>query len=239
MMTKGTNKAEIWKSFAHGVVTVSPLMLGVIPFGMICGANAVEAGLGTGEAVLMSVVVFAGASQLAVTQLMANDASWVVILLTGIVINLRMLMYSASLSGYLGNESTVGKLGIAYLLTDQAYATSLHAYQSDTSGSLHRLMCYMGIGGCMWLSFIISCAVGAALGAVIPASWDLGFSVPLTFLAMLMSSLRKPELRRAALCGSLGAIACQGLPYNLGMLLGAVTGIAGGFFLNTRQEVRV
>lgn len=224
------------KSFFAGVVQVSPLMLGVIPFGIICGANAVEAGMNASEAVLMSVIVFAGASQLAVTQLMANDASWIVMLLTGIVINLRMLMYSASLSGYLGKESVMNKLGIAYLLTDQAYATSLQAYHSDESENLHRVMYYLGVGGLMWVSFVISTAVGALLGTVIPSSWDLGFSVPLTFLALLMGTIRKREFRDAALIGSICAILLHGLPYNLGMLIGALTGIAGGTWLDQRKE---
>ena len=226
-----------WRSLGAGVLKVSPLMLGVIPFGIICGASSIEAGIGVRDAILMSVVVFAGASQLAVTQLMTGGASWFVILATGIVINLRMLMYSASLSGYLGHESTLRKMGVAYLLTDQAYATSLQEYQENRSDHLHRLMFYLGVGGLMWLSFVLSTAVGAILGRVIPTAWDLGFSVPLTFLALLMNALKKPGYRNAALLGGGCALLLHGLPFNLGMLLGALVGILGGFLLETRKGV--
>jgi predicted branched-subunit amino acid permease len=225
-----------WNSFGLGVLRVSPLMLGVIPFGMICGANAVEAGLTPVEAVLMSVVVFAGASQLAVTQLMASDASWWVILLTGTVINMRMLMYSASLSRYLGHESAVAKVGVAYLLTDQAWATSLNEYHRDREGMLHQCMFYLGVAGLMWLSFLISTGIGAFLGSVVPRDWDLGFSVPLTFLALLMNALREPRYRRSALIAGTIATLMHILPFNLGMLLGAAAGIAGGHLLSVERR---
>ncbi len=228
-----------WKSFGSGVMKVSPLMLGVIPFGIICGASSIEAGISAKEAVLMSVVVFAGASQLAVVQLMHSEASWLVILVTGIVINLRMLMYSVSLAGYLGNESTLRKMGVAYLLTDQAYATSLQEFRENRSGTLHRLMFYLGVAGLMWLSFIVSTAVGAVLGRVIPSAWDLGFSVPLTFLALLMNTVKKPEFRKAAWLGAGCGILLHGLPFNLGMLLGAVAGILGGYALETWKGKRL
>jgi predicted branched-subunit amino acid permease len=206
--------------------SVSPLMLGVIPFGMICGASAVHAGLSPEAAVGMSLIVFAGASQLAVTQLIGNGAAWWVILLTGVVINLRMLMYSASLSQFLGAAPAVRKLGIAYLLTDQAYATSLHEYQREPQALSHRCAFYFGVAGLMWASFVVSTALGAIVGSGIPAAWDLGFSVPLTFAALLMHTLKDARFRTAALIAGLLATLLHPLPFNLGMLSAALIAIA-------------
>lgn len=220
------------RSFVKGMVRVSPLMLGVIPFGMICGANAIDAGLSPADAVMMSVVVFAGASQLAVTQLMAMDASWTVMLITGVVINLRMLMYSASLSRYLGTSPMYGRMGIAYLLTDQAYATSLQEFGSGSKEETHQAMFYFGVALLMWIAFVGATGAGAVLGAVIPPEWDLGFSVPLTFLAMLMSSMKRPDNRKAAVIAGVCALLLHGLTCNLGMLIGAVAGIVGGHLMN-------
>lgn len=223
-------------SLLRGMVSVSPLMLGVIPFGLICGASAVHAGLSVPEAVGMSVVVFAGASQLAVTQLIASDATWWVMLFTGMVINLRMLLYSASISTFLNDAHTWKKLGIAYLLTDQAYATSLHEYQRERRGLSHRCWFYFGVAGLLWVSFVASTATGAMLGNGIPPEWDLGFSVPLTFVALLMNTLKEARFRMAALIAGLLAIGCYPLPFNLGMLLAALVAILLASCIETERR---
>ncbi|MEQ9825648.1 MAG: AzlC family ABC transporter permease [Puniceicoccaceae bacterium] len=220
-------------SLIRGMVSVSPLMLGVIPFGLICGASAVHAGLSMQEAVGMSVVVFAGASQLAVTQLMASDATWWVILFTGIVINLRMLLYSASIANFVSGAHTWKKFGIAYLLTDQAYATSLQEYQREKQGLSHRCWFYFGVAGLMWVSFVVSTAMGAMLGNGIPPEWDLGFSVPLTFVALLMNTLKDDRFGWAALIAGLLAVGLYPLPFNLGMLLAALVAIMLSSWIET------
>ncbi len=225
-----------WKQFGRGMLGVSPLILGVIPFGLVCGASSVEAGMSEWGPVMMSVVIFAGASQLVVTQLFANDAPWLVILMTGVVINLRMLMYSASLSGHLGKESWLKKFGIAYLLTDQAFATSLRAYEEAEGNACNKVVYYFGAALFAWTSFLVSTTVGAYAGATIPADWDLGFSVPLTFLALLMSSMRNRFFAVAAGVAGVCTLGLQGLPYNLGLLLGAMAGLAGGYLFEKRSK---
>ena len=123
------NRADL----RRGVVDVAPLMLGVVPFGLVAGIAAVEAGLDLPLAVAMSVFVFAGASQLAALELLGGDAPLTVVVLTAAVINLRMLMYSASIAPYFRGLPGRWRAGLAYLLTDQAYVLAVARYRSDVT----------------------------------------------------------------------------------------------------------
>jgi predicted branched-subunit amino acid permease len=114
-----------------GVRASLPLLVGLVPFGLVAGVAAVDAGLSPVAAVGMSVVVFAGASQLAVIDLLGSDASLAVVVLTGVVINLRILMYSASIAPYFQRYRPRRKGLLAYFLTDQAYAVAVAWYESD------------------------------------------------------------------------------------------------------------
>src|SRR6056297_2201078 len=109
-------------AFRQGVRDVTPLLLGIIPFGFIAGIATVNAGLGLPEAVGLSAIVFAGGAQLAALHLIVRDAPLAIVVVTAVVINLRMLMYSASLAPYVHEISRRTKAAVAYLLTDQAYA---------------------------------------------------------------------------------------------------------------------
>src|SRR5512147_2947960 len=119
------------KNFWDGVRAELPLLIGVFPFGMIYGALALNAGLSTSAAQLMSSIVFAGSSQFVATQLIHDGAPAFVIVLTIAVVNLRHMLYSASLAPYLKNLSMRWKILLSYLLTDEAYAPSIIKYERD------------------------------------------------------------------------------------------------------------
>ena len=87
--------------FLAGVRAELPILLGVAPFGMIYGALAIGAGLPRSAAQAMSSIVFAGSLQFVATQLFATGAPGLVLLLTTFIVNLRHMLYSASLAPYL------------------------------------------------------------------------------------------------------------------------------------------
>lgn len=209
-----------------GIRDGSPLLPGVVPFGVVVGIASVDAGLHLGEAVAMSVVVFAGASQLAVLDLLGSDAPLAIVLLTGTVINLRMLMYSASIAPYLKELSGRLKATLAYVLTDQAYALSIVRYRSERS--VDRVAYYLGVAVTLWVAWQIATVAGFLLGAGIPEAWGLDFAVPLVFLAVLVPAIEDWPGVVAALVGGSVAVVAAGLPLNLGLLVGAVAGIVGG-----------
>lgn len=219
--------------FAAGARDVLPMLLGVAPFGLIAGVSAAGVGLPMLEAILMSAIVFAGASQLVGLQLMAAGSSVLVILSATFFVNLRMMMYSLALSAPFRYARLPLKALMAYLLTDQAYAYSMQRF-GLADASPHGHWYYLGVALPLWLLWMVTTAIGVLLGAQLPDGWSLDFAIPLTFLALLMPALRSWGMVLAALVGGGVAVLAHGLPYNLGLICGALAGIAAGL-LSERQ----
>ena len=206
-----------------------PLIPGVIPFAMISGMAAIDAGLDPLTAQLYSILVFAGASQIAAAQLIAAGASAWVIIFTIWIINLRFMMYSAALSTKIP-PSPIPKVLQAYILTDQAFAVCMGRFDLNMVDKAERAWFYLSSSVIMWCVWQAATAVGIVFGAVIPASWSLDFGVSLCFIAILIPALRDRPTLAAALAGGGFALLFYALPYNLGLVLASVTGIAVGYF---------
>ncbi|BDQ38355.1 branched-chain amino acid transporter AzlC [Pseudodesulfovibrio nedwellii] len=183
---------------------------------------------------MMSVIVFAGASQLAAIQLMSENASIAVVILTGLIINARFFMYSASIGPYLKGASPLQKAGLAYLLTDGGYAVSVAHYLRSETGSVNKVWYYLGTNVVIWVGYIFSTIIGAYVGAVIPPEWRLDFAVPLTFTAVVMPAIVDRPMVLAALVSGGMAVAASSLPYNLGLMVGAVSGMVVGYLAERR-----
>ncbi|WP_251341551.1 AzlC family ABC transporter permease [Haloplanus halophilus] len=224
-----------------GVRAAAPLLLGVTPFGLVAGVAAVEAGLSPAQAVGLSVVVFAGASQLAAIDLLARDASLAVVVLTAVVINLRMSMYSASIAPYFESFRRRWEMVCAYLLTDLSYALAIAKFTEGeergsseagegpgVDGVTDRRWYYLGAAGAIWAVWQAATLAGVVLGAGVPESWGVSFAVPLVFLSMLVSELSDRPRAVAALVGGSVAVVGSGWPLNLGLLGGALAGVVAG-----------
>ena len=218
--------SRIPADFRAGVRDASPILVGLVPFALVAGVAAVNAGLSPAQALGLSVFVFAGASQLAAIDLLGRGAPLAVVVLTAVVINLRMMMYSASIAPYFRAFDARRKALLSYLLTDHSYALSLSAYRSDAS--VDRPWYYLGTAVSAWVLWQAGTVVGAVLGASVPESWGLSFAVPLVFLALLVPSLTDSAATAAAAASGAVAVTAAGLPFNLGLLVGAVVGVAVG-----------
>jgi 4-azaleucine resistance transporter AzlC len=224
---------ESKKAFWDGVRAEFPLLIGVFPFGMIYGALALNAGLSALASQMMSSIVFAGSSQFVTAQLVSDGAPGLVIILTIAVVNLRHALYSASLAPYLKDVSLRWKVLLSYLLTDEAYAPSIIKYEKEgITNTSHYFL--FGAGLALWSIWQISTALGVFLGKAIPDSWQLDFALPLTFIAMVVPVLKKRPLIAAAVSASLVALLAYSLPFKLGLILAALTGIAVGTFMEGR-----
>jgi 4-azaleucine resistance transporter AzlC len=218
-------------SFGAGIRAVAPVLLGVIPFGLVAGAAAVRAGLSGLEAVGLSVFVFAGASQLAAIELFGQDAHIAVIIATALVINLRVTMYSASLAPHFRGLATRVRAGLAYLLTDQAYALSITRFRTDEN--VDRMWFYLGAAAPLWMVWQICTVIGIVVGARVPESLPLEFAIPLTFLALLVPTITDSPSALAAAIGGTAATIGSDLPLNLGLITGAVVGVVVGLLVET------
>ena len=221
-------------SFWVGVRAVFPLLIGVFPFGLIYGTLALGAGLSPTAAQMMSSIVFAGSSQFVAAQLIHDAAPGLVIVLTIAIINLRHMLYSASIAPYLENLSPRWKGLLAYLLTDEAYATTVIHFEEEGTTPTSQWF-FLGAGFSLWLTWQSSSALGILLGTAIPTSWPLDFALPLTFIAMVMPVLKDRPVISAALSAGLVALLAYSLPYKLGLILAALVGIMVGTFLESRR----
>jgi 4-azaleucine resistance transporter AzlC len=229
-----TTRNEKAGQFWAGVRAEFPLLIGVFPFGMIYGALALNAGLSKPAAQMMSSIVFAGSSQFIAAQLIHESAPGLVIVLTIAIVNLRHMLYSASLAPHLASLSTRWKTLLAYLLTDEAYApTIVHYERNGVQPFGHWFL--LGAGLALWSTWQASTALGIFLGAAIPDSWSLDFALPLTFIAMVVPVLKGRPYIAAALSAGLVSLAAHPLPFKLGLILAALTGIAVGTILEERQ----
>jgi 4-azaleucine resistance transporter AzlC len=227
--------SEQSKQFWAGVRSEIPLLIGVFPFGLIYGALALGAGLSPLESQMMSSMVFAGSAQFITSQLVHELAPGFVIVLTIAVVNLRHMLYSASLAPYVASLSTRWKALLSYLLTDEAYAPTILHYEKEGPTPYSHWF-WFGAGCALWTTWQSSTALGIFLGAAIPESWSLEFALPLTFIAMLVPVLKDRPAIAAALSAGAVALLAFSLPYKLGLILAALVGILVGTVLEGRTS---
>ena len=212
----------------QGMRSMLPLLPGIIPFGLIAGLTPITLGYHWSDSILASIWMFAGASQLAAYQLIGEGASIWVILMTVAAINLRYVLYSASMAPFLTDASRPVRLLAGYGLTDQIYAIAYRDFPVNTWDLGERLAYYFGGTLAIWLLWQSCVLAGALLGQVVPAMWSLEFMIPLTFLALGLSTLKTTAHRMAAGSGALVTYLGLDAPLNLGLIAGALVGITVG-----------
>ena len=228
--------------FISGVRDELPILIGVIPFGMIYGVLALAAGLPPGVAQAMSAVVFAGSAQFLAVKLIGTGTPALVVILTAFIVNLRHALYSASLAPHIKRLSPLWKGLLAYLLTDEAFVVTITHYNPlATSSPLiidegNKHWYFLGAGLALWGAWQISTAVGIFLGAQVPSAWSLDFTLALTFIALLVPNIKDRPTAMAALAAGIAALLAYGLPYKLGLIVAALVGIMVGMWSETRWQ---
>jgi 4-azaleucine resistance transporter AzlC len=223
-------RAEPTRALLLGARDTLPLLPGTIPFGLIYGATALTVGMPAWLTQMMSIVVFAGSAQFAVVLLVAGGASAVVLVLTATILNLRHVLYSASLGPTLRDAPRGWRLALAYLLVDEVYGVVIGRMLSLPMRQRVRYM--LGSGLTLWIAWQISTLVGILIGARIPAGWSLDFAATLTFIALLVPLLRDRALIGAALVAGVVAALTLGAPLKLGLVAAAIAGIGVGMLLD-------
>jgi 4-azaleucine resistance transporter AzlC len=227
--------------FFSGVRDQLPILVGGIPFGLIYGVLALSAGIPAGQAQAMSSVVFAGSAQFITAQLFGHGTPALVIVITAAIVNLRHMLYSASLAPYLQNLKPAWKWLLGYLLTDEAYAVVITRFQREANpvpGAPtcdHKHWYFLGSGLAEWTTWQLSTAAGIFIGAQVPASWSLDFTLALTFIALVVPNLKDRPSLGAALAAGGTALLAYNLPYKLGLVIAALAGILVGMWLEGRK----
>lgn len=215
------------ESSLRGVKAVSPLLLGIIPFGLISGITGANTGLSMGMSILMNLGVFAGASQLTALQLISINANILVIVGTALIINIRMMLYSLSIAPYFQNINIRWKALLSYMMTDQSYAiSSIHFINNPDED---KKSFNFGSSISVWAVFQISALIGYLMGSIIPPKLGLDFAIPLTFIVILMKGVNSLPGVITIITSGIVAVVSSGLPMNLGLVLAIILGIAAGY----------
>jgi 4-azaleucine resistance transporter AzlC len=223
-------------AFVSGTKAIVPVLIALIPFAVAFGATAVGNGLSSLEALAMSVFVFAGAAQLAAIPLLSAGASVAIIVLTVLVVNLRMTLYSASLAPHF-RQLPIGWKGLlSYLLTDQAYAATITRFDDGETEEPDKRWYYLGVALAIWITWQAATMLGVFLGAWASEGWSLDFVLPLTFIALAVPAIKDRATTAAALSAGGAAVLAATLPLNLGLITAASVGVLGGLFAESVAE---
>ncbi|MEM6354898.1 MAG: AzlC family ABC transporter permease [Pseudomonadota bacterium] len=226
------------RGFIAGLWASVPVWMAVVPFGMIFGTIAIEAGFDLVETMAYTIIVTAGASQLAALSVLEDGGPVLVAILTGAVVNLRMAMYSASLAVHWQGASMLWRVPAAFFLHDQAFAVSMTRYAKRDEPLSDRLGFYFGVGFSTTSVWILATLAGALIGEGLPDDLGLEFAVPACFLAITAPLIRGTANIAAAATAATLSILLLDLPHGLGLIIASAAGIAVGMATAARMEAR-
>ena len=178
------------RNFFKASIDVLPLLIPVVPFGIIFGAIGIELGFGPYATYATSIIIFSGASQIVFFQLLSAGASSIVAITSCSVISTRHFLYGAVVNQYLSSLSIYWKIGLSYILTDQAFAVSNEYFKKNKNDKFKHYY-LLGAGVTLWITWQLTTIIGILLGSIVPEELGLTFAIPLTFLALLINYFRK------------------------------------------------
>jgi predicted branched-subunit amino acid permease len=216
----------------QALADVAPLVLGYLPFGLVFGATVAASPVSDLAGLASSPIVYAGASQLAMVELLTRGAAPVVIVLTVLVINLRHVMYSGALAVWFREEPLRWRLLAPYLLVDPVYTFSVVRFPQLGDAAARRRY-YVTLGLALLANWTAMTAAGVLLGAQLPESVPFELAVPLVFLALLVPMVVDLPTLAAAVAGGVVTIAAADAPLHLGIVIGSVAGVGAGMLLDT------
>ena len=228
---------QLHPQFRAAVKACLPVLPGVLAFGTISGVAMVAAGMPAYLAMAMSVLVYAGNAQLAALQLLTSGTPLVIAILAALVINLRFCIYSLSMAPQLAAAGPRWRPLLSYLLTDNGYAITRRGYERPL-GAADKVWYYFGSSAAIWVTWQAGALTGVLVGARIPAAWHLEFSIVLTFLGVVVPTIRDRAIAGAACAAGIVALLAHALPLRLSLLLAAAAGIAAGMLAERLQERR-
>ncbi|UOA28137.1 AzlC family ABC transporter permease [Pseudosulfitobacter sp. DSM 107133] len=224
-MSTTTPKTAFWR----GVRDSAPFTLVAGPFALLFGVIATEAGLNLFEVMTFSLAVIAGAAQFTALQLMQENAPTVVVIISALAVNLRVAMYSAALTPYLGRAPMWQRVFAAYLLVDQSYALSHQKFEAEPEMSVPERMAYY-MGTCMLVMSVWYGAslAGAIIGSALPPQIPIDFALPIAFLAMVAPALRTLPHVIAAFTAVVVSLFAASVPWSLGLIIAGAAGMIAG-----------
>ena len=218
---------------AAGARAMLPWLAGIVPFGLVIGVSATQADIPALAGWLTGPLIYAGSSQLATIGMLGAGAAPVVVVASALIINIRLIFYSATMARYWRGTPWWWRLAAAYLIVDPSVAVGVDGYQrlGRARGHAH----YLGGAVVLWVSWLAAIAVGAIAGTSFPAWLHLEFVIPLYLVGQATSKLANPAQRRAILTSASVALLALSAPLQLGIALAITAGIIAGLTAEVRR----
>ncbi len=222
-------------SFLWGFKKSLPIAAGVLPFGIVMGTAAASGGISLFDLIGMSFSIFAGASQLAALELMISDASILVVILSGIMINLRFVLYSIYFSKHFRPHSTPAKLALSHFVIDQTYAVSQLHYEQKNLSPADRVYFFIGSAVTMFTVWQSSVLGSFIFSAYVLGAQDLDFMVPLCFIGLIGPNLTNKQFAMVTIASVIVSSVLVNLPHNLNLIVTAFACLGLGSILGTKE----
>lgn len=211
------------------------MAVGIIPFSLVYGVAVSQTPIDTWLGLSASGFIAAGASQIALLEFIRDGAAWFVGVGAALIINARMLLYSAAVAPAFREFPPAWRYGLAYGMTDQAVAASLAYFDREADPFKRRI--FMGSAAtALLIVWFTGTIVGNIFGSRIPDSWQLGFAVPLTFLGIVVPTLTTRPMIVSAVVAAIVTVAAAPIPYGANLLVGALAGIAAGMWAQSQAR---
>jgi len=226
-------------AFLQGILAGSPFLIMALPFGMLFGAVGADSGLSVYQAMGMSVIVVAGAAQFSALQVLVDGGPFYIAALTGLAVNMRMLMYSASLAPHFSKATKWQRIFAAYIIIDQTYGVAITELEKKPDMPIGAKLAYFfGVAALMFPLWYGSTFLGFMVGNQIPASFAMDFAVPLMFISLVAPSLRSIAHLVAATVAVVVALALFWMPYSLWLMIAAIAAMIAGAETERQLEMR-
>ena len=225
-------------AYLSGIIGGLPFLLVLLPFGLLFGVLGTQAGMPLSQVIGFSFLVIAGSAQFTALQLMTENAPVLVVLASALAVNLRMAMYSASITLHLGTAPLWQRALLSYVLVDQTYAMAIQTYEAQPERSVRwKVVYFFGLATPICPLWYGATYAGAVLGTTIPREFALDFAVPITFLALVAPALRTLAHIAAAMTAVIMAVLLNWMPYNLWLMVAGITAMIVGAEVERRVSL--
>ena len=235
IFSKALDSPPLRAAYLSGIRDTLFVIPSYLPFGMVCGVASVNAGLTTGASLALPALVYGGSSQAVVLQFLQGNASLWVAILSGCVINLRMAVYSAAMASRVRHLGTGQRMLVAAFLVDNTFAFMQERERTHPHDK-HVIAYYAGTSTMFWTFWFLFCAIGVFAGNIVPASWQLDFAIPLSFIAIAAMSIRSVPMAAAALVGGIASVLLFALPLKLGLIAACLAGLLAGLLTQSASR---
>ena len=225
-LTRGRTQTR-GREFEAGARAMVPWLLGVGPYGLVIGVSAAHAHIPTAAGWLTGPAIFSGSAQVATIELLDAGAAPLIVIATALAINARLVVYSGAMAGYWRGTPRWWRALAAYLLVDPSFAVGVTRYERPGDRSAAHAH-YLGGALALWVTWLLAIALGASVGAQLPAGMHLEFVSPLFLVGQVAVRLDGPAMRAASLTAAAVAVAAYSVPLHVGLVAAIAIGIAAG-----------